>query len=157
MQESSVNRDEVRSRRFFLAGLITFITSFGLVVLGSLRFIVPNVQYGKPLRFKVGMPADFPDNTATYIPEQQIFIVRSGNTYLALSATCTHLGCTVRPNDAKPGFFCPCHGSRFDPNGTNIAGPAPKPLEAYEVSMGNAGELIVDKRTVVSRKDRFQA
>ena len=157
MQESDLKHQEVQSRRFFMAGLITFITSFGLVVLGALRFVVPNVQYGKSMRFKVGMPADFPDKAATYVPDQQIFIVRDGNTYLALSATCTHLGCAVRPDDAKPGFFCPCHGSRFAPDGTNIAGPAPKPLEVYEVSMGNAGELIVDKRTVVSRKDRFRA
>ena len=157
MQESSISRDEVRSRRFFLAGLVTFFTSFALVVLGALRFIVPNVQYGKPSRFKVGMPGDFPDKTATYVPDQQIFIVRDGSTYLALSAICTHLGCAVRPDETKPGFFCPCHGSRFGPDGTNVSGPAPKPLEVYEVSMGNAGELIVDKRATASRKDRFRA
>jgi cytochrome b6-f complex iron-sulfur subunit len=157
MPESKISREEVQSRRFFIAGLITFITSFGLVVLGALRFVVPNVQYGKASRFKVGMPADFPDKTATYVPDEQIFIVRDGNTYLALSATCTHLGCAVRPDGDKPGFFCPCHGSRFSPDGTNVAGPAPKPLDVYEVSLGNAGELIVDKRTSASRKDRFRA
>ncbi len=156
MQGSELNRDEIQSRRFFIAGLVTFFTSFALVVLGALRFVVPNVQYGKSLRFKVGMPSDFPDKAATYVSDQQIFIVRDGNSYLALSATCTHLGCAVRPDDASPGFFCPCHGSRFGSDGTNIAGPAPKPLEVYEVSLGNGGELIVDKRVRTSRKDRFR-
>lgn len=156
MQDSRIKHDEEQSRRFFIAGLATFVTSFAMVVLGAIRYVVPNVQYGRAMRFKIGMPADFPDKTATYVPDHQIFVVRDGDSYMALSATCTHLGCAVRPDD-KPGFFCPCHGSRFSADGTNVAGPAPKPLDTYEVSMGNAGELIVDKRTVVSRKDRFRA
>ena len=57
--------------------------------------------------------------------------------YLVLVGICTHLGCspTFRPDLApadlgaewKGGFFCPCHGSRFDLAGRVYSGvPAPK-------------------------------
>ena len=122
---------------------------------GILRFLVPNVEFGKPKRFKVGMPQDFPDKTASFIADQKVFLIRDGNSYAAISAVCTHLGCTVRNNPDGSGFSCPCHGSKYTADGTNFAGPAPKPLEAYQVSQGPNGELIVDKRILVSSKDRF--
>lgn len=46
-----------------------------------------------------------------------------------VSATCTHMGCTVSWNTAESSWDCPCHGSRFASDGTVLHGPALRPLE----------------------------
>ena len=45
-------------------------------------------------------------------------------TLRAVSATCTHLGCTVAWNSAETTWDCPCHGSRFTCDGRVLNGPA---------------------------------
>jgi glycine/D-amino acid oxidase-like deaminating enzyme/nitrite reductase/ring-hydroxylating ferredoxin subunit len=47
----------------------------------------------------------------------------------SVSATCTHMGCTVSWNPAEASWDCPCHGSRFAPDGGVLHGPALRALE----------------------------
>jgi cytochrome b6-f complex iron-sulfur subunit len=125
----------------------------------SLRSLVPNVSYDAPTTVKLGPPSDFPDGLK-FLPDERLLIFREGNTFHAISAVCTHLGCTVRaealsnPQTLDTGgmpmrvthrFLCPCHGSQYTGDGTNVAGPAPKPLAWFRLSVaGDDGQLVVD-------------
>lgn len=65
---------------------------------------------------------------------------------------CTHLGCTFPWNEIDRQFQCPCHGSRYTPDGAVVRGPADRPLKLARVRTD--GEAIwlmpwteVDPRT----------
>jgi ubiquinol-cytochrome c reductase iron-sulfur subunit len=74
--------------------------------------------------------------------------------YLVLDATCTHLGCLPKSRfeaaipdlgaDWPGGFFCPCHGSRFDLAGRVFEGsPASKNLRIPEYSFAGDHTLVI--------------
>jgi cytochrome b6-f complex iron-sulfur subunit len=74
-----------------------------------------------------------------------LLIRTSSGEYRALSATCTHLSCTVQYRDDLRQVWCACHNGRYDLNGRNISGPPPRPLEDYEVQV-RGDEIFVRRR-----------
>jgi menaquinol-cytochrome c reductase iron-sulfur subunit len=138
--------------------------------IASLRSLVPNVSYDAPTTVKLGPPAEFPDGLK-FLPDERLFVFRDGNTFHAISAVCTHLGCTVRAEalsqpetktvDGKPlrlthRFLCPCHGSKYSGDGGTISGPAPKPLAWCHLSLApDDGQLVADLARPVERDFRL--
>lgn len=102
----------------------------------------PRVLYEPPSLRRLGPPSRFPPGI-TFRKEEGVFVLRSDDgAFRALSAVCTHLGCTV--DRVGDGFRCPCHGSAFDAEGRNRSGPAPRPLPWRPLSRAADGSLVVD-------------
>jgi cytochrome b6-f complex iron-sulfur subunit len=55
--------------------------------------------------------------------------------YVALSATCTHLGCILFWEPQRQVIACPCHEAYFNTKGDVISGPPPSPLDEYRVQV----------------------
>ena len=81
--------------------------------------------------------------SAADVPAGEARVVRSGLGKIGVyrdehgvahgvSLRCTHLGCLLHFNAAERSWDCPCHGSRFDIDGSVLAGPASEPLERRE-------------------------
>ena len=153
--------EEKKDRRDFLVklGIGAGVAGIGTQAAASLRSLLPNVSYDAPTTVKLGLPAEFPDGLK-FLPGERLFVFRDGNVFHAISAVCTHLGCTVRAEamsnpetktvDGKllkltHRFLCPCHGSKYTGDGTNVAGPAPRPLAWHHLSVAaDDGQLVVD-------------
>ncbi len=153
-------------RRKFLKsiGLGSLVLAFVGQIYTWVRSLFPNVSYERVRRVKLDEPDKIPDGV-TFIDDIKTYIFREKNTFYAISAVCTHLGCTVRyvglskPKIVKIGgkevevkweFHCPCHGSKFYGDGTNYAGPAPRPLDWVKVEVSKEdGKLVVDLNKTV--------
>ena len=97
-------------------------------------------------RFKVLLPETLAAGTAFVPAGRSVAIFKDAEGVYAVSTICTHLGCVVKPN--AEGFECPCHGSRFAPNGEVTKGPAPRSLPWLKVAVGG-GAVTVDEGAAV--------
>jgi cytochrome b6-f complex iron-sulfur subunit len=109
------------------------------------QYMSPNVLFEPPTRFRAGNPDLYPVNSVTFLQDQLVYIVRTPNGFYAVSAVCTHLGCVTQWKPENRLIECPCHGSKFQNEGGKVAGPAPRPLPHFLISLTADGELVVDK------------
>lgn len=151
-KESTETKRGIWSRRDFFTRLgwggFGIFTGFGL--LGFIRSAFPRVLFQPPVTFKAGFPSDYAVGEVSdkYKQEQRVWIVREETGIYAVFAKCTHLGCTPRWQASENKFKCPCHGSGFFKTGLNFEGPAPRPLDRFKISVGEDGQLVVDKSRV---------
>ena len=172
LAEDAENPSGKTSRRSFLSklGIGATLVAIAGQTYAFLRSLKPNVLYEEARRFKVGAPDQFGEG-GKFLEEKRLFVFRQGKTFHAISASCTHLGCTVkmqklnqskkvkvrgREFEEQHEFHCPCHGSKYYGDGTNYAGPAPRPLDYFKLEVSpDDGQLIVDMSQRVGQEFRL--
>jgi cytochrome b6-f complex iron-sulfur subunit len=150
---AQANADAKRevSRKDFLNEIT--LGALGVAGLGgaalTYQFFSPKVLFELPTTFRAGNPDLYPVNSVTFLQDQQVYIVRTAAGFYAVSAVCTHLGCITQWKPEANMIACPCHGSKFQPNGKKIDGPATPPLPHYAINLTADGELQVDKLQII--------
>jgi Rieske Fe-S protein len=66
---------------------------------------------------------------------------------IAISATCSHLGCIVTWDEEQKIFKCPCHNGRYDAQGRVISGPPPRPLKRHRTKMEDGKIFLATETT----------
>ena len=135
-------------RRDFL-GLASVWATAGaalLAVLGMARLPKAAVLASPSRKFRVPLPASLASGEPFVPPGRSVAIFKDNEGVYAISTVCTHLGCIVKPS--ATGFDCPCHGSRFAPDGSVIKGPAPTALTWHKVTV-SGDTCVVDEEAAV--------
>ena len=136
---------------WFAIAWTTFTASMIAMLLGTVRFLFPNVLSEPPSVYKAGGVSDYEDGKVDdKFKEFGFWVIRAKDDrnrdiIYALSTVCTHLGCNPNWLDADKKFKCPCHGSGFRITGVNFEGPAPRPLERHAIRKTDDGGIVVDK------------
>jgi cytochrome b6-f complex iron-sulfur subunit len=125
----------------------------------ALSFIYPVLRYLVPPRLTdmggdtvvAGKVGELRPNTGKIFrfgSRPGLLMLGSDGQYKALSATCTHLSCTVQYRGDLRQVWCACHNGMYDLAGRNLSGPPPRPLEQYDVHV-RGDEIIVSRRREV--------
>lgn len=147
MEESSVpmpSSPPAGRRTFLSAALGTVVAVFSVSLLVPLfRFLwpPPNQPGGKS---RVGIPLEemlVGQSRVIALGGKPVLVIREETRVVALSATCTHLGCLVKYK-GEGVLHCPCHESIFDMSGNVRGGVAPRPLSSYPVRIVG-GRIVV--------------
>lgn len=75
-------------------------------------------------------------------PWPDLLVAKKPETYVVVTADCTHAGCTLAWAGGKSEWTCPCHGSRFSVDGRVLEGPADEPLQTPAVRV-DAERLVI--------------
>lgn len=84
-----------------------------------------------------------PDAPPEEHPDGRFWLVNTGTGILAIYKVCTHLGCLYKWVPSNDRFECPCHGSKYQKDGTYIEGPAPRTLDRFVVQVVDGGGNVL--------------
>ncbi len=141
-------------RRQFLgfAWLTTALVFAGETLAALFKYIQPVSAGGFGGIVKAGTLEEFPPGSITLVQEGRFYLSRlDDGSFIALWQRCTHLGCSVPWAEAEDQFHCPCHGSLYNKVGEVQGGPAPRPMDYFEVTI-EGGEVFVNTEEAFERK-----
>ncbi len=145
------------SRRDYLglAGAWSAAAAIVFSTVGMLRLPKPRVLPDVAGLLRLGNASKYPPGTVTVLPEHKVCVFGTEDGIAVMSLVCTHLGCLVKKTEA--GFDCPCHGSKFGPQGELAGGPAPSSLPWWAVSQAPDGTILVDLVKEVTAGEAYRA
>ena len=121
----------------------------GLGILALIEFAGLVVAYLRPIKkqpksgeigtiMDAGSVDGFSPNSVTAFVRGRFYLCRlADGGFIAVSRSCTHLGCTVPWVEKERRFACPCHASAFDIHGEVVRSPAARALDIYRVFIEN--------------------
>jgi cytochrome b6-f complex iron-sulfur subunit len=146
-----------KTRRSFLNILWALLGGIALAELFAVAFAFLQPRNTKLTREKkeamvtAGAVERFKPNSVTAFVKGKFYLTRlADGGFLAISRTCTHLGCSVPWMAKEMKFVCPCHGSTFDITGNVIDAPAPRALDIYPITIENQ-RITVDTYKPIKR------
>ncbi len=144
------------SRRDYLglAGIVSAAVAILFSTVGMLRLPKPRVVPDVSKLLRLGNASKFPSGTVQLMPDHKVCVFGTDDGIAVMSLVCTHLGCIVKKT--KAGFDCPCHGSKFGPQGELARGPAPGALPWWSVSKAPDGTILVDLSTEVTAGEAYR-
>jgi cytochrome b6-f complex iron-sulfur subunit len=147
---------QIARRQLITAAGAGWLALSGSVVAGAwatCRFMQQKVPADQNVEIEAGPADHFASLPAGHVreaaPATGVWIVRLPGRIIAIDATCTHLGCRTAWATDDMRFQCPCHGSSFAIDGTNLDGPAPRALDRLAI-------CVRDGRVIVDRSRRFR-
>ncbi|MBT8328175.1 MAG: Rieske (2Fe-2S) protein [Desulfofustis sp.] len=148
------NRRALLNKIWALIAAVAFIELgwFGSSLLKSRK--TRNTQL-KGIRYiEAGRVESFKPGQVKAVPEAMLFLAcLEDNRFIALSKTCTHLGCALAWDEGQQKFVCPCHGSTFDRAGIVLTAPALRPLDFFPVRIED-GTIRIEI-TKMQRRESF--
>lgn len=156
MAELEAASTEEIGRRKFMTGLIGVVAGIvsAVVALPAIGYVIsPGLKrtggeswlnLGPASAVTPGVPTPF--KYSRIIQDGWVKATQSGTAYVVatdaehltvFSDRCTHLSCRVTWVEGRNGFICPCHDGVFGIDGKVVAGPPPKPLDAFEHRIEN--------------------
>ena len=161
MAEQEKEKRGIWSRRDFFTrlGWGGFGIFGGLSLLGFLRSAFPRVLFQPPATFKAGLPNDYAigEVSEKYKQDQRVWIVREepGSTRSSPNARTSAARRAGWPR--KTSSNAPVTAAAFSRRGLNFEGPAPRPLDRFRITVGDDGQLVVDKSKVFKMGRRGRA
>ena len=145
--ENAASGTRRKLAKFLLGGGL--LATFGSILFPIINFLVPpRVREAVQSSVVAGKVGELQPNSGKIFrfgSKPGILIRTEQGNYIAFTAVCTHLQCTVQYRPDFKHIWCACHNGHFDLSGKNIAGPPPRPLEAYDVAIRD-DEIVVTKR-----------
>jgi len=168
-EEVSEEEAGITRRQFLTKALRYSFGAFaGIQVLTWLGFLWPKISGGFGGKVDAGLVIDLKKQiiqsdgsiVPAFIPDARAYVLPFDNDLLegsqfesngtvadgltAVYQRCVHLGCRVPWCNSSQGFECACHGSKYNRVGEYYAGPAPRNLDRFPVSVTDTGRLVIN-------------